>query len=338
MQVPRLTTIPARWRVTAALVTVYLVWGSTYLAIRFADETLPPLLMAGTRFLIAGGGLYVWLRARGARRPSAAEWRAGLVVGALLLLLGNGGVVWSEVTLPSGIVALLIGTVPLWMAIFDWLRPGGARPHAGVFVGLLFGFAGIALLVSPSDLAGGAHLNLAVVAVVLVAAMCWAAGSLYSRSGRLPANPLMGTGVEMLAGGVLLVLAGSVTGEWSTLHLQAVSARSLLGLVYLILVGSLVGFTAYIWLLRHTTAAVASTYAYVNPMVAVFLGWALAGETVTARTLLAAGVIIAGVVVITTFQARATRATRRNAKRDADTLPPAETGSGVATEAPARRG
>jgi drug/metabolite transporter (DMT)-like permease len=334
MQVSNVSSNSARWRVLAALVTVYIVWGSTYLAIRFADETLPPLLTAGTRFLIAGAALYVWLRARGATRPSTSEWRAGLVVGALLLLLGNGGVVWSELTLPSSIVALLVGSVPLWMAVFDWLRPGGRRPHAGVFAGLLCGFAGIALLVGPTDLAGGAHLNLASVAVVLVAAMCWAAGSLYSRSGRLPANPFMGTAVEMLAGGALLVLVGSLTGEWSTLHIHAFSSRSLLSLVYLILIGSLVGFTAYIWLLRNTTAVVASTYAYVNPVVAVFLGWAFARESVTPRTLLAAAVIVAGVVVITSVQARANRA----AKRDEDAPPLAEAGSGIAAETPTPRG
>lgn len=333
MQVSKASTVPTRWHVLAALIIVYVVWGSTYLAIRFADESLPPLLMAGTRFLVAGAAMYLWLRVRAAPRPTAAQWRAGLVVGALLLLFGNGGVVWAELTLPSGIVALLVGTVPLWMAIFDWLRPGGLRPHIGVFVGLLFGFAGIALLVSPSQLAGGAQLNMVSVAVVLVAAMCWAAGSLYSRSGRLPANPLMGTAVEMLAGGALLLVAGSLTGEWTTLHVQAVSSRSLLGLVYLILMGSLVGFTAYIWLLRNTSAAVASTYAYVNPVVAVFLGWAFAQEPVTLRTLLAAAVIVVGVVVITTVQARANRTAKRP-----DTMPPAsEHGSGVTSVAPVSR-
>jgi drug/metabolite transporter (DMT)-like permease len=332
MQVSKAPAGSLRWQVVAALITVYIVWGSTYLAIRFADETLPPLLMAGTRFLIAGGGLYVVLRARGAARPTASEWRAALVVGALLLLLGNGGVVWAELTLPSGVVALLVGTVPLWMAVFDWLRPGGTRPHPGVFVGLLFGFAGIGLLISPTDIAGSSHLNVAVVAVVLVAAMCWAAGSLYSRSGRLPANPLMGTAVEMLAGGAFMLIAGSLSGEWPTLHVQAVSMRSLLGLVYLILIGSLVGFTAYIWLLRNTTSAVASTYAYVNPVVAVFLGWAFAGEAVTLRTVLAAAVIIAGVVVITTFQARESR----SAQPPLD-APSAEVGSGVTSDTPARR-
>lgn len=311
MQSARPRAVSSRWLVITALITVYIVWGSTYLAIRFADETLPPLLMAGARFLIAGAAMYLWLRARGAPRPSASEWRTGLVVGLLLLVLGNGGVVWAELTLPSGIVALLIGTVPLWMAIFDWLRPGGTRVNLGVVVGLLFGFAGIALLISPTDFAGGAHLNLWIVALVLVAAMCWAAGSLYSRSGRLPANPLMGTAVEMLAGGALLLVGGSLAGEWPTLDPGAISSRSLLGLAYLILFGSLVGFTAYIWLLRNATASVVSTYAYVNPIVAVFLGWAFAGEAVTLRTLLAAAIIVAGVAVITTFQARAGRAARR---------------------------
>lgn len=296
---------PARWQILVALGAVYIVWGTTYLAIRFADETMPPLLMAGSRFLIAGAILYVWLRARGVARPTRVNWRAALIVGALLLMAGNGGVVWSEVYLPSSVVALLVGTVPLWMTILDWLRRGGARPGPAVIIGLLCGFAGVALLVAPTRMVGTSNLNPAVALVVLGAAVCWAAGSLYSRSGQLPASPLMGTAVEMLAGGALLILLGSVLGEWSHVHVHVISTRSLLGFAYLIVFGSLVGFTAYIWILRHTSTAVASTYAYVNPVVAVFAGWAFAGEAVTSRTLLAAAVIVVGVVIITTFRGRA---------------------------------
>lgn len=299
-----MTSAPARWRVLTALGAVYVVWGSTYLAIRFAIETIPPFLMAGTRFLIAGALLYAWSRQRGTPRPTGGEWRAALVVGALLLFVGNGGVVYAEQLAPSGIVALLIGTVPLWMALLDWLRPGGVRPSLGVVVGLVCGFAGIALLASPARAGSGGGINPFGVGVVMVAAVGWAAGSLYSRSGRLPSAPLMATGVEMLAGGVVLIVAGTLTGEWSHLHLSAVSTRSALGLVYLIVFGSLVGFTAYIWLLRSVSASLASTYAYVNPVVAVFLGWAFDSEPLTSRTLLAAAIIIGGVVVITTYQAR----------------------------------
>jgi drug/metabolite transporter (DMT)-like permease len=295
----------ARWRVVASLGIVYVIWGSTYLAIRFADETLPPILMAATRFLVAGTLLYVWLRARGAPRPTRRQWGAALVVGALLLLGGNGGVVWAEQYVASGVVALLVATVPLWMTVFDWLRPGGIRPSMAVVAGLVCGFGGVALLISPTSVAGGGRINLGAAVVVLVAAMCWAAGSLYSRSGKLPEAALMGTAIEMLAGGGLMLVLGTLLGEWSTLHIQAISARSLLGLAYLVVFGSLIAYSAYIWMLRHTTTAVASTYAYVNPVVAVLLGWLFDGEALSARTLLAAAVIVAGVVIITTFQARA---------------------------------
>jgi drug/metabolite transporter (DMT)-like permease len=303
-----MTSAPARWRVMAALGAVYVVWGSTYLAIRFAIETMPPFLMAGVRFLIAGALLYVWSRQRGTPRPTGGQWRAALIVGGLLLFGGNGGVVYAEQLVPSGVVALLIGTVPLWMALLDWLRPGGVRPTPGIVVGLVCGFVGIALLVSPTGGRGsGSSVSLFGLGVVMVAAIGWAAGSLYSRSGRLPPAPLMGTAVEMLAGGALLIVVGTLTGEWTHLRLSAISARSALGLVYLIAFGSLVGFTAYIWLLRNVSASLASTYAYVNPLVAVFLGWAFDAEPVTARTLLAAAVIVGGVVVITTYQARHAR-------------------------------
>jgi drug/metabolite transporter (DMT)-like permease len=310
------TSAPARWRVITALGAVYVVWGSTYLAIRFAIETLPPFLMAGTRFLVAGALLYAWSRRRGTPRPTRGQWRAAVIVGGLLLTCGNGGIVYAERLAPSGVVALLVGTVPLWMALLDWLRPGGVRPTLGVVIGLICGFVGIVLLVSPSQLGGGG-VNPFGVGVVLVAAVGWAAGSLYSRSGRLPTAPLMSTAVEMLAGGALLIVVGTLTGEWSHLRLSAVSPRSALGLVYLITFGSLVGFTAYIWLLRTVSASLASTYAYVNPVVAVFLGWAFDAEPLTVRTLLAAAVIVGGVVVISTFQVRANGHAHKRAVVDA---------------------
>jgi drug/metabolite transporter (DMT)-like permease len=317
----RLASAPLRWRVVAALGTVYLIWGSTYLAIRFAIETMPPFLMAGVRFFVAGGALYIWMRWHGVPRPTRVQWGSAAIVGALLLVLGNGAVVWAEQLIPSGIAALLVGTVPLWMALLDWARPGGVRPSLGVIAGLLFGFVGVALLVGPAQLAGGSRVNLLGTAVVLVGAVCWASGSLYSRSGRLPSSPLMGTAMEMLAGGALLLGAGLSSGELAQLHLNAISLRSALGLAYLIVFGSLVGFTAYIWLLRAAPPAIVSTYAFVNPIVAVLLGWALASEPLTLRTLLAAAIIVAGVGVITTFQARARRLQSKTALA-APELPP----------------
>jgi drug/metabolite transporter (DMT)-like permease len=258
----------SRLRVVLAFAAIYLIWGSTYLAIRFAIETLPPLLMAGTRFVVAGTLLYSWTRLRGAPRPAR-------------------------------LAALLIATVPLWMALLDWRRRGGVRPSGGGAVGLIFGFVGVALLVSPGELAGSSHMDPVGAIVLLLAALSWAAGSLYSRQAQLPRSPLLAISMEMLAGGVLLLAAGLVTGEGARLELSQVSPRSVLALGYLIIFGSLMAFSAYIWLLRVSTPARASTYAYVNPVVAVFLGWALGGEPLTLRTLLAAAVIVAAVVIIT---------------------------------------
>ncbi|HLZ21522.1 MAG TPA: drug/metabolite exporter YedA [Ktedonobacterales bacterium] len=303
----RAAAAPPRVRIIAAFAAVYLIWGSTYLAMRFADESLPPFLMAGTRFLIAGALLYGWLRLRGAARPSRVHWRSALIVGVLLLVAGNGMVAWSELVLPSSLAALLISTVPIWIALLDWLRPGGRRPSRAALLGLALGFAGVFLLIGPDAIsAHSAHGSPSgfVLLVVPLAALSWAAGSLYSRSAKMPATPLLGTGMEMLVGGVLLLALAVVTGEPAQLHLQSVSPRSLLAVGYLIIFGSLVGFTAYVWLLRATTPAHAATYAYVNPVVAVFLGWAFDNEPLSARTLIAAAIIIAGVVVITSFHSR----------------------------------
>jgi drug/metabolite transporter (DMT)-like permease len=289
-------------QLAAGLGAVYVVWGSTYLAIRFAVETLPPFLMAGVRFVVAGAALYAWARLAGAaERPTAANWRAAALVGACLLLGGNGGVVWAEQRVPSGIAALLVTVVPLWMVLLDWLRPGGRRPGWQVAAGLLLGFGGVALLVGPGA-ASGSHdggIDLLGAGVLLLASFSWAWGSITSRRLPLPRSPVLTTAMEMLAGGVLLLAASLVAGEPARFDLQAVTARSLLSFGYLIVFGSFVGFTAYIWLLRVASPALVGTYAYVNPVVAVLLGWAFAGEPLGARTLVAAAVIVAGVAVIT---------------------------------------
>ena len=302
---------PPRWRVITAFAAVYLIWGSTYLAIRLAVETMPPFLMAGVRFLIAGAILYVWTRWRGTPQPTRAHWLAAAGVGGLLLLGGNGGVVWAAQHVPSGLTALLIATVPLWMALLNWLRPNGVKPGNGAIVGLLLGFVGIMLLIGPNKFASGQRVDSLGATVLIIAALSWAVGSLYSRQAKLPASPLLATGMEMLAGGALLLIAGLLFGEWTRFELSAPSLRSWLALSYLILCGALIGFTAYIWLLRVTTPAQASTYAYVNPVVAIFLGWAFAGEPLTGRTLLAAAIIVAAVVVITTQRAPSVKEKKR---------------------------
>lgn len=289
---------PSRWSVIAALAAIYLIWGSTYLAIRWAVETIPPFLMAGTRFFIAGALLYVWMRLRGTPKPELFHWVGAIVVGGCLLLGGNGGVVWVEKGgFPSGLTALMIATVPLWMALLQRLR--GVRASGGVALGLLLGFTGIVLLIGPGELAIGGRVDPIGATVLIGASLSWAVGSLYSRRARLPESALLATAMEMLTGGALLMLTGLAFGEHRAVRLEAISSQSFFSYLYLILFGSLIGFTAYIWLLRVTTPVLVSTYAYVNPVVAVLLGAMLAGEELTLRTLIAAAVIITGVALIT---------------------------------------
>lgn len=290
---------PARWLIVAAFAAVYLIWGSTYLAIRFAIETIPPFAMAGVRFLIAGGLLYGWMRWRGAPRPRMIEWRSAAVVGVLLLLGGNGLVVWAELTVPSGIAALIVSSVPLFMVALDWLQ--GARPPRAVMIGLAVGFAGVVLLVGPTDLASGfagsTPFNLPGVLALLVGSLSWSIGSLYAKRAPWPQAPLQGISMQMLAGGAALTLLALGRGE--SIDLAGISMLSLGSLAYLIFFGALIGFSAYVWLLGVVSTARAATYAFVNPAVAVVLGWWLAGEPLSARTLVAAAVIIVGVVLIT---------------------------------------
>jgi drug/metabolite transporter (DMT)-like permease len=308
---------PSRLRIAAAFAAVYVIWGSTYLAIHFAIQTLPPFWMAATRFLLAGVVLYVWARLRGAARPTAVHWRSAAIVGGLLLLGGNGGVVWAQQHVPTGLTALLVATVPVWMVLLDGVGRGWRRPATQVLLGIGLGLAGVALLVGPGRFAGGEAIDPRGALVLVLASLCWATGSLYSRRAPLPASPLLGIAMEMVAGGALLALAGALAGESGRLDLAAASPRSLLAVAYLVVFGSLVGFTAYIWLLRVTRPALVATYAYVNPVVAVLLGWAFAGEPLTGRTLLAAAIIVGGVVLITTHRA-APREAPATAGQDAE--------------------
>ena len=296
--------LPFRAKVAIAFASVYLIWGSTFLAIRFAIETLPPFLMAGFRFAVAGAVLYGWARWTGAKRPARIHWAATTVIGGLLVSVGNGAVVWAEQRVPSGLASLLIATVPIWMVLLDWIWWDNARPSPWVMTGLGLGLAGIALLIGPEKLSGIHRIDPTGAAVLIGGGVAWAAGSLYSLRAPLPSSRLLATAMEMLTGGILLLLAGLATGEGAVLQLSAVSARSVLSLIYLIVFGSLVGFTAYIYLLNATTPARASTYAYVNPVVAVTLGRVLGGEPLSAQILLAAAIIVAAVAVITTDRAR----------------------------------
>ena len=286
-------------KVIAAFLAIYTIWGSTYLGIRIAVETLPPFLMAGLRFMISGLLLYGWSRWRGAARPTRQQWTATAVIGAFLLLGGNGAVVGVAHLLPSGLSALLVATIPFWMVGLDWTWRGGTRPTARVLFGLAVGFVGLGLLIGPGSLTGGGTGSLVGAAILLLGTFSWAVGSVYSRSATLPSSPLLTVGMEQIAGGLLLLLLGVVAGEPSRFDPSAVSARSALAFLYLMIFGSLIGFSSYIWLLSVSTMARVSTYAYVNPVIAVFLGWSLGGETVTARTLVAAAIIVSSVALIT---------------------------------------
>ncbi|HET9011855.1 MAG TPA: EamA family transporter, partial [Gemmatimonadaceae bacterium] len=244
--------------------------------------------------------LLLWARHRdGSRWPSGRDWATALVSGALLLLGGNGAVVWAEQRVPSGITALLVAVVPVWMVMLDWLRPGGRRPAPLVFAGLGLGLVGLGLLVGPDALRGGGEIDVVGASVLLLGSLSWAVGSLFTQRAPRPSSANSGSGAQMIAGGICLVLVALGSGEAAQLDLAHATARSLLGFAYLVTFGSLIGFTAYYYLLSHTTAAKAATYAYVNPVVAVLLGWAFANEPVTSRTLVAAAVILAGVAIIT---------------------------------------
>jgi drug/metabolite transporter (DMT)-like permease len=282
----------------AAFTTIYLVWGSTYLGIRMAVQTLPPLVMASLRFICAGLILLGLLRLRGPLQVTVRQLRDNAVVGVLLLLGGNGLVAWAEQYVPSGITALIIGVQPMVMVLTEWAWPGGKRPPALVFIGLALGFGGVALLVAPST-ASSEVLNVGGVAAILFACVFWAFGSIYGRNARTPAQPFVASGLQMVSGSLALAAAAGFRGEWSSWSPAATSATSWWATAYLTLVGSLVGFTTFAWLMKHSTPARVATYAYVNPIVAVFLGWLVLSEPLGWRIAAAGIVIVLSVVIIT---------------------------------------
>lgn len=300
----------SRSSIVAAFAAIYLIWGSTYLGIRIAIETMPPFLMGGVRFMLAGAILYAFMRARGSEKPTPIHWRNSAIVGAFLLLGGNGAVVWAEQFVPSGMTALLVAILPFWLVLVDWIRPGGTRPSLGVTIGLIVGLIGLVVLIGPSALDPNANaaeaaskgngVVLAGAIVLMLGSLSWAIGSIFSRDAELPKSAFLATGMEMLTGGAMLLVAGLLRGELTQFDLADISTRSMIAFVYLTTIGSLVGYTAYIWLLTVQPASRVSTYAYVNPVVAVFLGWAFAGEPLSLRTAIAAAIIIGAVVVITT--------------------------------------
>jgi drug/metabolite transporter (DMT)-like permease len=283
--------------IAIALAAVYLIWGSTYLAIRYAIETMPPFLMASFRFLIAGAILYVFARVRGARRPSLRSWLPAAILGATLLLCGNGGVVWAEQRLDSSFAALIISIEPLWIVLLGWMYSPKNRPSGRIWAGVGLGLGGLLLLLRPS---ATGHFDLFAALVVVLASVAWAWGSLYGQRAKVADSPLLTIGMQMLCGGVFLGVAGLATGETARFDVGAFSTASLAAFAYLIVFGAIAAYSAYFYLIRNAPPALVSTYAYINPLVAVLLGWAIAGEKITSSTLGAAAVILAGVALIAT--------------------------------------
>ncbi|MGB3542765.1 EamA family transporter [Rubrivirga sp.] len=288
----RTARLPA---VLTAFATVYVVWGSTYLAIRFAIETLPPFTMAGTRFVVAGALLYAVVRARGAAAPSAVHWKTAAIVGTLLLVGGIGTTTWAIQRIPSGVAALLVATLPMWMVLIDAVR-SSSRPTLPVVLGLVLGIAGIAILIGPHEL-GTESVDIVGALAVVGATLSWSAGSIYQRGAETAPDSLVNVAMQMLVGGALLLVVGAGFGERP--DLEAASSKSLLSLAYLIVFGSLIAYSAYVWLLDVSTPAKVSTYAYVNPVVAVLLGWWLADEVLDTRVILAGAAVVAAVVLMT---------------------------------------
>lgn len=285
-----------RWKIALAFFAVYVCWGMTYLAMRVAVVDIPPHLLSGSRFVLAGVLLYVWARLRGHAAPTLQHWRSAAIIGGFLLLGGNASVAWAEKTVPSGLAAVLIAVAPIWMVGLEWAR-GGPRPTRLVVAGLLLGLAGVALLVS-GRASAEARVDPLGATILVLASASWAWGSVISKTAALPESPFVATSIEMSAGGVLLLLTAALAGQFRGFEVTQISAAAAASWVYLVVFGSLVGFTAYIWLLGVTSIAKAGTYAYVNPIVAVLLGWAILDEVVTGRMMLAAGVILVGVALV----------------------------------------
>jgi len=293
---------------------VYILWGGTFFAMRVGVESFPPLILAGMRHFSVGLVLYPLLRWRTGIRPTAEQWRTAAISGVLLLSVGNGGVCWAEQTVPSGIAALLVATVTLWMVIVDWIRPGGHKPSARILFGVVMGFVGMAILVGPARLGHSGRVDPVGAGILILASLAWACGSLYSKHGTLPSSPMLGVAMQGLCGGAALWLAALFSGEAANFHPIAASWRSWVAVGYLFLFGSCIGFTAYLYILKKSTAARVGTYAFVNPIVALFIGRLLGGEALSQRTLLAAAVILTAVVLVIT-------APHRDPREAADALP-----------------
>lgn len=286
-----------RVKLLTALSVVYFVWGSTFLAGRYAVETLPPLMITAARCLVAGTLLYAFYYRRSGH-PTRRQWQTAWVAGTLLFLGGQGTMTRALKIVPSGLAALLLASMPIWMVLFHWAQPSGRRPTAREAIGLAIGLLGVALLASPAGVAEAEMVEPLGAFMLLLAAMLWAVGSLYSRGAALPASGGMATAMQLLAGGVSLSVASVLVGEPGAVASTTITFRSAASLVYLVILGTLIGFSAFNWLLKNTTPALLGSYAYVNPVVAVLVGWAVGGEALGPRTLIAMVVVVAGVAIV----------------------------------------
>lgn len=283
-----------RHKTILAFAIVYLVWGSTYLAIRYAVETMPPFFLAGTRFLLAGAAMVAWTRLRGAPAPTRADWKSSLLLGVLLIVGGNGLVVWAERWIESGPAALVVASIPIWVALIDHFRTGTMFGPSR-WLGLAAGLAGIVLLVGPGSARGLDPLG---ATLLLVASLSWSFGSVIQRELQLPKDRFLSAGLQMLCAGIVMVVLSAMLGDWGRVLASPPSLQSWLAWGYLVVAGSMIAFTAYSWLAAHEEPTRVATYAYVNPVIAVLLGWGLAGETLTWQMIVAMAAILGAVVLI----------------------------------------
>ena len=292
-----------KYQIILGFAAIYLIWGSTYLAIRLGVETIPPFLMAGVRFVFGGMIFYLWGKAKKAESPKPKHWISTSIVGLLLLVGGNGLVSWAEEVVPSGITALIIAMVPMWIVLVDWIRPGGNRPRQAVVIGLILGFIGVGALINPTNVGGLAEIDHFGAMLLILATIFWASGSVYSKYAEMPKSQFVSSGMQMFSGGVVLLILSLLTGEFSELQIQDVTSISILSLVYLITLGS-VGYGAYIWLLKVTDPSKVATYAYVNPVIALVLGNMIASEPISSWTIICSIIILTAVIIIITARSK----------------------------------
>lgn len=293
---------PSRVRIVAAFAVIYVLWGTTFLGIHYALETLPPFLMGSVRFLLSGAVLFGWALSRGASRPSRSQWKTAVVAGSFFMLVGQGGVAWGQQSVPTGVASVLVGTIPMWILVLEWIRPRGQRPGLLVTLGLLLGFSGVVVLLAPWE-SGARQIDVLGAGAVLLAAVAWAAGTLFVRDADKPASGAQSAGMQMLAGGALLLVPAALHGDFTRVSPADISLTSVLAVLYLVVFSSIIAFGSYSWLLGVCRPTRVATFAYVNPVVAVGLGWLFVGEPLSGRMVLAMAVTIGAVALVSTSPA-----------------------------------